>query len=288
MSDYNNELFPDNPPVRSNILTFGKHKGKPVEFLLNDPNYCEWLLSTDWFQSKHPLIYQVIINNFGEPNDTPEHNALQARFLDDSFCLAFASLYNWLPVNKSFGLKKTLNDLNDIESQLHAISVSNASINSSSLSDYMNLSDAEKKLFSENNYNRTKLLETQEQLIKNKEYLSSENTTYKINKEFEKKGWDIAISFCHLLPYYWVYNKDLKDLDLSIEIKPFLGDNYPSILRQMKSYNRTTSKACLVYDKFSATNISLEQIKDIFLTANICIFSISEIEAATKLLPYST
>ena len=31
-------------------------------------------------------VYTLIVNNFTEPSETPEHNALQARFLDEQLC----------------------------------------------------------------------------------------------------------------------------------------------------------------------------------------------------------
>ena len=48
-----------------------------------------WLLAQDWFRDKYAVLYQVIINRGSEPQETPEHNALQVRFLDDEFCFRF-------------------------------------------------------------------------------------------------------------------------------------------------------------------------------------------------------
>jgi hypothetical protein len=40
------------------------------------------------------LLHQVIINRDAEPEETPEHNALQVRFLDRDFCLRFLACIN--------------------------------------------------------------------------------------------------------------------------------------------------------------------------------------------------
>jgi hypothetical protein len=72
------------------LVPFGKHKGKPVETLLADPGYAEWIMGQPWFRDRYPAIYQTIINYNGEPADTPEHNQMQAAFLDDSWCLTLA------------------------------------------------------------------------------------------------------------------------------------------------------------------------------------------------------
>lgn len=74
----------------SDLVPFGKHKGKPVETLLNDREYLDWLLQQGWFQQKYGNIYQVVINNGMEPSETPEHNAMQIKFLEEEYRLKFA------------------------------------------------------------------------------------------------------------------------------------------------------------------------------------------------------
>jgi len=70
----------------ANIVPFGKYKGRLVEELLvDDPAYLQWLSQQDWFRAKFAVLYQVIINRGGEPQETPEHNALQVKFLDEDF-----------------------------------------------------------------------------------------------------------------------------------------------------------------------------------------------------------
>src|SRR5215831_20693430 len=67
------------------VVPFGKCKNQPVEVLEHDPDYCNWLMEQAWFVERYPAIHTVIINNFGEPSETPEHNALQIRLLDAHF-----------------------------------------------------------------------------------------------------------------------------------------------------------------------------------------------------------
>jgi hypothetical protein len=71
----------------TNIVRFGRYKGQPVEAMAADRGYCDWLLAQPWFREKNGNLYTLIVNNFGEPSETPEHNALQALFLDDDFCI---------------------------------------------------------------------------------------------------------------------------------------------------------------------------------------------------------
>jgi hypothetical protein len=42
-----------------------------------------------WFRERYQNFYTIIVNNFAEPSETPEHNAMQAEFLDPRFLRAF-------------------------------------------------------------------------------------------------------------------------------------------------------------------------------------------------------
>ncbi len=74
------------------LIPFGKYKGQPVQVLRSDRGYTEWLLQQDWFVQRFPNLRTIIVNNFGQPSETPEHNKLQARFLSKDFCTKFAWL----------------------------------------------------------------------------------------------------------------------------------------------------------------------------------------------------
>jgi hypothetical protein len=73
------------------VVPFGKYKGKPLEALAQDSQYCEWLTQQDWFRARYPAIHTLIINYFGQPEETPEHNALQALFVDEVFQRRFVA-----------------------------------------------------------------------------------------------------------------------------------------------------------------------------------------------------
>ncbi len=57
----------DKPAPGQNVVPFGKYKGQPVEVLLQDHNYREWLAEQPWLREKHITLYQTIINYGGEP-----------------------------------------------------------------------------------------------------------------------------------------------------------------------------------------------------------------------------
>lgn len=74
------------------IVPFGKYKGQPAEVMAADRDYCDWLMAQPWFAERFRDVYNIVINYGGEPEETPEHNALQARFLDEEFCNRLAAL----------------------------------------------------------------------------------------------------------------------------------------------------------------------------------------------------
>jgi len=78
------------------VIPFGKYRGQELQQVMaRDPAYIQWLTQQAWFSERFAPIYQLVINNFAPPSDeTPEHNALQVRFLDFDFRTAFWDLIN--------------------------------------------------------------------------------------------------------------------------------------------------------------------------------------------------
>jgi hypothetical protein len=84
----------EDPPV----LRFGKHAGKSAaEVMATDPDYVQWVLAQPWFQEKNPRLVQFFVSGAVggvEQAETPEHNALQAKFTQDAYCLAAAAMFS--------------------------------------------------------------------------------------------------------------------------------------------------------------------------------------------------
>lgn len=80
-------------PTPDRVIRFGKkYKNQPYEVLLADPSYSLWLLNSMFakLQEQHPALLTFLLNRFGMPDSTPDHNRLQNRFLDATFALQFA------------------------------------------------------------------------------------------------------------------------------------------------------------------------------------------------------
>ena len=76
--------------MTAEIVPFGKYKGQPVEVLIADRDYADWLSQQPWFRERYAPTYQLIVNYGTAPTETPEHNEMQAAFLDATWALAVA------------------------------------------------------------------------------------------------------------------------------------------------------------------------------------------------------
>ena len=82
------------------IIPFGKHKGATVaELLAKDPAYADWITAQGWVAERFAELHAAILSRGAGTDDTPEHNAIQVRFLDPVFRAAFLTTVadRWLP-----------------------------------------------------------------------------------------------------------------------------------------------------------------------------------------------
>lgn len=188
------------------LIPFGKYRGQPLEVLERDPEYLNWLTNQDWFRTGHANLYQIVINNFAEPCDTPEHNQMQARFLDDVFRAAFVAI-----AGSKRGMKV--------------------------------------------------------------EASKNEQPT------FESGGADVSLRV--------VWSDDdfggRSTLLMRIEIKPSVGDDFPSVMRQMK---RSQSSVLFIRD-YNGTGIDEEKFVEMFSSQKISVVFEREIDGSRPNCPVS-
>ncbi len=251
------------------IVSFGKYKGQPLEVLRSDPEYCEWLTAQGWFREKHDAVYQLIINNFGEPAETPKHNRLQVKFLDKSLCLQLFCLLGWEPLaDKNSLIQRLQQKLNEFRHELATCK--------------------------DKPYPHNKPEDWQWQIKDYESFLipfaDMDTGKIEILHDFEHCGWDVKIiaklpPFAKNIGDYHSW-KHLYQVSCAVEVKSEIGDNYPAILRQMKANERAykADYRVLVFDKFTATGANLEQVKQIFRSSEFHVLSFSEISAGISAL----
>lgn len=256
----------DNKLSQMPIVPFGKYKGQPVEVLASDPQYVEWLLSQSSIKIKYPDIISVIINNFQAPSETPEHNAIQVKFLDDNYRLKFAHYY----------VSEHSHDFHEVGVSINS-AVSEYIESSLHCSTYNLSEQAKQELF----------LKQQEKREEMRENIFDNNAgvCFQTRKVFfEEKGLDVTfdagidiinndselskIRKNGSLKYYGCFREYL------IEIKPVVSDDFPAVLRQMK-----LSKANILFlSKYTGIGAKVEDFVKYFKTQNITVIFESDID----------
>lgn len=171
--------------MSNDLIPFGKYKGQPIEAIQADKQYINWLLAHSWFKDKYENLYTIIINNFQEPTDTPEHNAIQVKFLNNAYVLDFLGKY---------------------KSDLKAYFVTARRFECDGWDVIIELL----------NYSQKDL----------EELLDQVNA---LERQANKEGdQNLQLQANELLD-------SIKNLKFYIEIKPTVSDDFPSVLRQIKS-----------------------------------------------------
>lgn len=221
------------------IVPFGKHQGLTVaELLERDPNYVQWLLSQNWLAQRFAQLHAAILTRGAAPDDSPEHNRIQARFLDPLFRTAFIDLARDLnlaqdrdcrsrarePTAKKEGAIDTIERLN----KMIAAGV-------------------------ENPWYQRELEDAQKRRDQYQDLIDAARQPMLVDSvvEFEQEGIDV------LIRWGFEYADQYK---ITVEIKPSLGDDYPSVMRQM---NRLGASV-LVIDQYNSDTLPLNTVREMF------------------------
>lgn len=283
--------------MSAELITFGKYKGQPVEVLANDKKYTDWLMAQEWFRTGHVQLYNVIVNNFCEPSDTPEHNRMQADFMktevkekvirhlfkepeklikyygnrakdyDEEISGIELQLAELQKEKEDYEIKEK--EFSDLEKKEHEEHKDEIEYLKNKCAEYIKLEKEEYEKIQQK-YNecwskinkleeleseyRNKKLELSSKIrdmdssiktvsqkmsgaLRKKTYLNElcenlKNNMFMIEKTtFEVNGWDV---YMHLgFPY---------KANIFLELKPSVGDDYPSVLREMKVHKNYASR----------------------------------------------
>lgn len=245
------------------LMPIGKYKGQPIEAIIEDKQYMDWLCQQAWFREKYCDTYNIIINNFQEPTETPEHNRLQALFLDSDLQMqiinkTLVQFYN-IKEKVIYKIKELCKERNSLRFELQSVE----SWKKSDIQSYIE--------------SKSRCIKMGVEVLHK---LKQGNIQNNQKIYFEDKGYDVILTMeneyhnCAFDPFIRVC--DSFNISFGIEIKPIISDDYPAILRQIKMAGPSAYKI-LIYDKCSAQGASIEQIKAIFACSGIYVLSFADI-----------
>lgn len=300
------------------VVPFGKYRGQPIEVLANDRAYCDWLMGQGWFRERFGGIHTLIVNNFAAPTETPEHNALQARFLNPDWCERFAML---------LGIRATLDRMKNrliedwqragphlqrelerrqqeidrtkraLERRQQEVDRAKQEVDRAKQPD--KLAQATERVVREQVawYEKdaaeavTREAELRAAIINDyPARVAGLTWTMSTKTEFEVEGKDVVLSVVvwstdSKFPVFdpsWHnthYEEVRFDATWSVECKPILGDDYPAVLRQMKA-NRSS---VLLLEEFRSSAITLEQLRLFFGRSKFRVVMVADVEAVPAL-----
>jgi hypothetical protein len=315
--------------MNSEIVPFGKYKDQPVELMLADQNYLEWITGQPgimtMLQGKYPALFNIITIGAPQTSDTPEHNKLQAMFLERTFQESFiharlgkrvetigeeladkfhSKIDNHMAETRRFVAGKVLESAKSVSDVRLIITETKGpgpeeqykkAVKEHQMNPKPYLAPGSFEQWLEGHSARVKQYESRETeaartLQAHKEMLSQllgmhinpgSPSSPKILIEFEC-GYDIKMTarweieatipahefeYDHKrawdrLPKSWkmVAEKKARREEFAIEIKPLMGDDFPSVLRQMKRNGADT----LLLGAFNAAGCTLDQVRAIF------------------------
>lgn len=298
------------------IVPFGKYKGQAVEVMAADRDYCDWLLAQPWAKDKLRSVYNIIINYGAEPQDTPEHNALQAKFLDDAVCMRLwrnacpgharraMAARAVLPIKAAEAVRRKWGEIvdkmrEDVKGwewraaerrRLLEQLTSDPQKAESTQMPYGHygytgtaLSIATRALEdSESCLNRaSRLLShwlSEPELAAGRRGSCSVDEPTLSDREFENGGWDVTfrVRWRAAAMHYYSFGEwsgdarrqhehfvaDSGDAHLAVECKPSIGDDFPSVLRQVKNHKGDFTHRIVVVGSYTGQGATLNQVKE--------------------------
>jgi hypothetical protein len=264
------------------LWPIGKYKNKQLTEVMIDRGYIEWCKAQPGLLDKYPIIKNIIINQTvisgKECSKTPEHNLMQNMFLKKEYQQTFAShVLSYI----------TPSWLNDKLTQLYNIP---------SYKEYF----GDKRIDISNlTFSSSKTNVEFEGIFNWDVILTCSISTDEIKGKYEYNIWDkIVIRDFDLLTVgeggvYPERNSFIRlqnTWNIYIEIKPIIGDDYPSVLRKMKTQIELTKQKTrhrsfipvLFVDEFNSSTTTLTELRDIFAQSGIKIVLKNDIMYSSK------
>ena len=265
---------PDRDPSAV-VVPFGKHKGTTVaELLTKDPQYAEWVLAQGWVADRFAELHAAILTKGAATDDTPEHNAIQARFLDEQFRVATLLARGFGPISKrSKDLRSSFLDhaewrLDESRKKLR-LARENAS-------KYLGRTQSYEKSWHDQALAEIEKLAPDVEAIEAEVvFLRTTALKPKTTVMFEQRGVDVVIAWDLVFPNNDKHQNRRLEFEMAIEIKPSMGDDFPSVMRQMQRLGARF----LVVEQYSGRSVPVPALRQMFEANGMKLIFLRDIEA---------
>lgn len=241
------------------IVPFGKHKGKTVgELLERDPDYARWLTAQGWLAERFAELHAAILSRGAGSDDSPEHNALQGRFLAPVFRAAFV-----LAATGSAEVSRCRQGWFESDRREAARVIEtcrgNVSFYEDRVATYSICPDGQPAISAAG-----KLKVAQDKLAAAQlEFDRVPLPVFSSSVCFEARGIDVVLTW------------HPGHRELSVEIKPSLGEDFPSVMRQMARLR----VGHLLIETYNGRALSLDQVRAMFAANHCKLVTLREVEA---------
>ena len=76
-----------------NSITFGKYRGKKLEVMLKDRDYCKWIINEDWFQTNYEYLYNKVLEYDPRKFFLPDSPIEAENFIDKYIYFTIKNLF---------------------------------------------------------------------------------------------------------------------------------------------------------------------------------------------------
>ena len=226
--------------MKDKIIPFGKYRGQPVEVLLADDKYTQWLQAQAWFAERFKDL-AVAIANGSKAEETPDHNAMQARFLDKGLQRRIALRVHW-------------NSEQEYDQKVKAVLAANPKATQSE--------EWLRTAFEVGGWDVVIKMQSKGVVVITPVLARATEWGF-VGPCFKEQETDIALFI---------------DVTLSIELKPTLSDDYPKVLREICARRVEHGEPrWLIADQYTGIGATWQQVKEIFASRGITAFLWSEL-----------
>lgn len=237
------------------VIPFGKHKGTTVaELLVRDPAYAEWVTGQGWVAERFAELHAAILSRGTGTDDSPEHNLLQSRFLDDNFCAALVRLLVEEGAIDKWRIERRQSTIEQCEKSIKDEEWSIQNLTTGWRKDER---DAPEKI----DACRKNIFSLAQQIDDARTAFWPAVTSVRL----EERGVDVVLCWGLSRPIGYEYK---------IELKPSVGDDFPSVMRQMKLLGAPT----LILERYEGRGVPEPAFRKMMGLGGMRVIFLQEIE----------